>query len=235
MKKFSTKNITGSVLDADKPSRVVKVAFAQMGSLDRDNDIIQEGAFTKTISERGPAAKNEIWHLIDHNATLKSALGKPKELYVEGDYLIGVTKIANTTLGNDILELYAEKAIDQHSIGFSVVKDSQTKSGERIIKEVSLWEGSSVLWGANPNTPTMEVYKGMGLEDAKIDLMKKFEILSKTFRNGNLTDESFGLLEIQIKQIQHMISELDTQPAKTVEPDKNEALLKAIQLFNNKI
>ena len=84
MKQYNIKAVDASVMDADQSTRTVKVAFSQMGSIDRDNDIINSGAFTKTIKERGPKGSNQIWHLVDHNASLKSALGKPHELYEEG-------------------------------------------------------------------------------------------------------------------------------------------------------
>jgi HK97 family phage prohead protease len=153
MKQYNIKAVDAAVMDADQSTRTVKVAFSQMGSVDRDNDIINSGAFTKTIKERGPKGSNQVWHLVDHNASLKSVLGKPHELYEESSYLIGITKMIDTPLGNDMLKMYADGLINQHSIGFSIIKDEMSKKDNvRIIKEVALWEGSAVLWGANPNT-----------------------------------------------------------------------------------
>ena len=48
--------------------------------------------------------------------------------------------------------------INQHSIGFSTVVDEYDKANNvRTIKEVILYEGSAVLWGANDLTPTLDV------------------------------------------------------------------------------
>ena len=94
---FEQKLIADSVRDVSETSRKVKVAISQMGSKDFDNDVIDHGAYNKTMTERGPKGANLIWHLTDHNPSLKSAIGKFSELYVEGDYLVGVTDVPNTT------------------------------------------------------------------------------------------------------------------------------------------
>jgi HK97 family phage prohead protease len=224
MKQYNIKAVDAAVMDADQSTRTVKVAFSQMGSVDRDNDIINSGAFTKTIKERGPKGSNQVWHLVDHNASLKSVLGKPHELYEESSYLIGITKMIDTPLGNDMLKMYADGLINQHSIGFSIIKDEIKKDNVRIIKEVALWEGSAVLWGANPNTPTFEVMKGMNEEEKKVTLNQRLERLFKALKHGSYTDESFSLLEIEIKQIQQQILEMTTTPAEAVKSDEEKAI-----------
>ena len=80
---FNIKSIQGGILDVSENDRRVKVAISQMGSKDFDGDVIDHGAYTKTLSERGPKAKNQIWHLTDHNPSLKSAVGKFSDLYTE--------------------------------------------------------------------------------------------------------------------------------------------------------
>ena len=232
---YQIKNIADSVRDVDEGSRRVKVAISQIGSKDFDNDVIDEGAYTKTLSERGPGAANLIWHLTDHQPSLKSAIGKFKELYVENNYLVGVTDVPNTTWGNDVLEFYKSGHINQHSIGFRTVKQ-EAKDNYNLIKEVTLYEGSAVLWGANPNTPTLSVSKALSKEDEAKELNKEMELLIKSMRNGSYTDNAFELIETRMKQIQQRISELvTTQPVPvTVEPDEAKKLRDAIQLITLK-
>jgi hypothetical protein len=157
---------------------------------------------------------------------------------MEGGYLVGVTEIPNTTWGNDVLEFYKSGHINQHSIGFRTIKREPVGAGtpqeHNLIKEVLLYEGSAVLWGANPNTPTLG--KGLTKEDEAKELSGEMEMLVKSLRNGSYTDNAFELIETRLKQIQQRISELTTQPVKdTVEPD-NEAdkLKQAIQLLTLK-
>jgi HK97 family phage prohead protease len=165
VKNYEIKNISDGVKDVDTSSRRVKVAISQIGSKDLDSDVIDAGAYNKTIKERGPKGSNLIWHLTDHNASLKSAIGKFSELSMEGDYLVGVTNVPNTTIGNDMMALYADGHINQHSVGFRTIKSEPVNADKnneyRLIKEILLYEGSAVLWGANPNTPTLSVGKDL--------------------------------------------------------------------------
>lgn len=201
------KTIEGGLKDVDTQSRTVKIAIASFGeqNLDRDGDIILHGAVAKTLNERGPKGSNEIWHLTDHWYDISHALSKFKELYVEGDYLIGVSSPSKTKLGNDVMELYADGHINQHSIGFSVLNEEQRDGGTNIIKELALWEGSTVLWGANPNTPTFSVAKSL----TKAQATSMLDRTIKSLRSGSYSDETFSLLELQLKQIQQYIIDLD--------------------------
>lgn len=169
MKIFETKNITGSVKDVDTTSRKVIIVLNRTGVKDSDEDIIEQNAFDKTISERGPKGKNLIWHLTDHYPSLKNAVGKFSELSMQGADLVGMTIIPNTTWGNDVLELYKSGNINQHSIGYTTVKkevvnDDDPETRYQILKEITLYEGSTVLWGANEFTPTLSVGKSGSLK-----------------------------------------------------------------------
>jgi HK97 family phage prohead protease len=236
MKQYSVKDIMNGVEDVDKESRKVKAVWARMSNVDLDNDIISPAAFTKTINERGPQGKNLIWSLVDHKTSMKYALGKPKELYVEGDALIAVTEVIETEMGEDMLKLYEAGLINQHSIGFSTIKSEMDNStGIRTITELMLYEGSAVLWAANPETPTISIYKGMDAEVVKETLNGRLEKLIKAFKHGTFTDETFSLLEIEIKQIQTAINEITTQPAaKAVEPEST-VVLDALKQLNHRL
>ena len=225
---YEVKNVSDSVKDVDTTSRRVKVVISRMGNKDLDNDVIEHGAFDKTISERGPAGSNMIWHLTDHYASLKNAVGKFKELYVQGSELVGVTDIPNTTWGNDVLELYKSGNINQHSIGFRIIKqeptNAETENEYNSIKEILLYEGSAVLWGANPMTPTLSV--GKSIEETKTEyekLTEEWGKLMKCLRDGKFSDYTFELIELRINQNQErqkqLFSMLSTQPAKAVEPE----------------
>jgi hypothetical protein len=109
------------------------------------------------------------------------------------------------------------------------------ESGIRTINEVMLYEGSAVIWGANPETPTLGM-KSL-LSDNPEDLVKRLEKLTVAFKNGTFTDDTFGLLEIQIKQIQDSILKLSTPPAaKAVEPHiEDTTVLDAIKQTNSQL
>lgn len=224
---FEQKMIADSVRDVSENDRRVKVAISKMGNIDHDGDIIEHGAYTKTITERGPKGANLIWHLTDHNPSLKSAVGKFSDIYTDGDYLVGITTIPNTTWGNDVLEFYKSGHINQHSIGFRTIKAEAVKGDNpyNLIKEVFLYEGSAVLWGANSQTPTLTVGKSLTKDEAVAEherLSKELGLLMKSLKDGRFTDEAFEFIEIRTAQIHEAIKTLlnneITQPVQTVEP-----------------
>lgn len=246
MKTFQSKDlliqkgdIPYSVMDVDTEQRRVKAVWARCGNIDLDNDIIVPEAFTKTIKERGPAGKNLVWSLVDHCTEMDAVIGKPEQLYIEGDMLIAITPIVDTEKGEDMIKMYDAGLINQHSIGFSTLQSNVDKKGIRTITELKLYEGSAVLWAANPETPTLDVKS----EVKKEDLVNRLEKLSKAFKSGRFTDETFALIEIEIKKIQAdlltiQITEEITQSEQSIEPkdekkEDNEQVLKAIQQFNN--
>jgi HK97 family phage prohead protease len=243
MSKIENKSYNDMILDIEPESRTVKACWSRIGNVDLDNDIIVAEAFTKTIKERGPKGKNMIWSLVDHKADMAHTLGKPKELYIEGDMLVAVTDLIETECGEDAIKLYEAGLINQHSIGFSTLKsDVNQKTGVRTITELKLYEGSAVLWGANPETPTLGFKSEF--KETKENLSMRLENLIKAFRGGTFTDDTFALMEIQIKQIQAELlsleitetitqSEPSIEPTPVLEEKNNEEVLKAIKQFNN--
>lgn len=240
-------------LDVDPKTRRVKNAFSMAGVMDSDRDIIDEGAYTKTISERGPAGKSLIWHQVDHSGSLTRSLGKFQELYFDRTtkYLVGVTDIRNTTVGNDTLEFYTQGDINQHSIGFSVVKRDVYNPDDytnryAVIRELKLYEGSAVLWGANEFTPNLSVGKS-GVKPTRETLeryLKELERVSNMFRKGNFSDDAFEMLEYRILHLRTELKTIfesllpnTTQPVApaTVQPvNEDQELLKGLQLLQLK-
>jgi phage head maturation protease len=191
-------------IDVDKASRSVKIAFSEMQTKDRDGDIILPTAFDKTFKERGPGGSNEIWHLLDHTKNSFSALSKFKELWNTNTHAGGVSHYKNSFAWREVAwPIYEAGEFTQHSIGFQIVQEEQTKEAN-LIKELSLWEGSAVLWGANPNTPTMEVVKGlMNNEDERdITAAEKIDEIIKRVKNGKYNEENQSLLIYELKRVQ---------------------------------
>jgi HK97 family phage prohead protease len=232
------KSLEGSVIDIS--ARRVKVAISEVDSKDLDNEIIAKDAYTKTISERGPGAANLIYHLGDHMPTTKSVIGKPSEIGMQGNKLYFVTDIVKTPYGNDMLEHYKSGIINQHSVGFSTIRAIQPKQegDPRILTEVKLYEGSAVLWGANPNTPTLSVGKSIEELISESDLMLKEFTLIKKASKGPVTDETAELLEIRLEiyetRLKNIFAQIATQAEKSPAP-VNEKLVQDIHLSLLKI
>jgi HK97 family phage prohead protease len=201
---YDIKTTKSTVLDIDIPSRIVKVRIAAFGNVDSDGDIIAEGSAIKSVTERGPNGKNDIFHLWQHRTD--SVLGKPKEIILSSEGMDFVTPITTTTLGMDVLKLYADGVIDNHSIGFQTINTKQeTVNGidVRIITEMKVWEGSSVTWGANSMTPFMGFKSAERIEY----LTEKINKLRKALNDGKYSDDIFRLLNIELLQIETLIKE----------------------------
>jgi len=230
MRTLLTKEINQPLLDIDTTGKAVKVAVASFDNIDLDGDVFEMRAFTKTISERGPAGSNQIWHLTNHYTSLSSALGKPKEIGIDGQFLYFVTDYKDTPLWQSIWPLYESGDITEHSVGFSIV-DSEQKSNYRLIKEAMLWEGSAVLWGANPNTPTMQVVKqlaGIGDENDPLQMIEKLANMAKKSDNE--------LIQIGLMQLYTQLQNKFTEPVKTTLPDVDiTAVGLALEHFKHKL
>jgi len=200
---YNKKAVSGAPVDMEDGSRVITMYYSAFGNVDSDGDVIMPGSFTKTLKENGPNATNRIWHLFNHSTD--KPIAKPFEMMEDGFGLKARVKMPNTTLGNDTYELYKEGHITEHSIGFQTIK-SQAKSGYNEINEIKLFEGSSVLWGANANTPTVGVKSQ--IKSVLVDEMGK---TIKSLRNGHFTDETFELLELKLKQLQQYLAEMEDE------------------------
>ena len=111
----------------------------------------------------------------------------------------------------------------------------------RLIKQILLYEGSAVLWGANVNTPTLSVGKSLTKEEQKIEFLELIEQvnnLAKLLRAGKLSDGTLELAEIDLAQKTEKLKELyeinAIQPVeKTFDPVGSTVLLDGLKLFNN--
>ncbi len=173
-----TKIFPGYVMKADEDTGIVEAYVSIMGIVDEDMppDMIENGAFTKTIQERGPAGANKIRVLHQHGWS--EVIGKPIELVEHGrDQLPAelLEKFPGATGGlftktqfvldvqraRETFALYKAGAMDEWSIGFDTLDSDMDKDDNSVafrrIKEVRLWEYSPVTWGANQATITTNV------------------------------------------------------------------------------
>lgn len=190
----------------DIKNRIVEGYFASFGTVDSDNDVFVQGCFAKSISENGPAGKGRIKHLYNH----WDAVGVLQELTEDNFGLRYVSKIGNHTLGNDVLRMYEDGIITEHSIGFQIIDDKvEVVDGVRYIKEVKLWEGSCLdKWGANENTPVIKS-AGEALEVYR-KLRERMAVIEKAIKSRTAySDETYYQLIAQIETITRMLNALD--------------------------
>lgn len=165
-------------LKASKSKREIE-GYASTYEKDLVGDVIQKGAFTKTIAERLP--KNQIKILWQHDQN--RPIGRPihmqedsKGLYIVGRLTEGVKD------ADEAIALIQDGVVDTMSIGYDVIKDGLSEDGQtRYLKELRLYEFSPVTFPANPQANIISVTKGLDELLAGINL-KELDILTKDGR-----------------------------------------------------
>lgn len=216
------------IKDVDGKKGIVTGYFSDFNSIDSDGDIIKPGAFQKSISQNGPqSGKPRIKHLLNHDSS--KPLGVLEVLKEDTKGLYYESRLGTHSLGVDFIKMVDSGLITEHSIGFQTVKYNQLKpwnewkQGEaaRELSELKLYEGSSLTaWGANMNTPLT----GLKTEQKVRKINDRIDILIKSLRDGTFSDETFDLLEIELKQMQQAMIDLTTEPEQTTQPDEEKAV-----------
>lgn len=169
-----------------EPSKGIYTGYASTYTIDDGDppDIVEPGAFAKTIQENGPTSpKPRIKVLYQHD--FFSPIGKPLVLKEDSTGLYHESQIAQTTLGKDVLTLMAEGVISEQSIGFDTIKSDMDSDGVRHLRELKLWEYSPVTWGMNANTPILGV-KSLGTAETLAERIRRAE---KAIHRGELSSE----------------------------------------------
>jgi HK97 family phage prohead protease len=216
---YATKSFSAAgkvVKDVDMSKRLVSGYFSAFDNIDSDRDVIRKGAFAKTIQEN----KKRVKHLFNHNRDI--LIGKLQEIS-EDDYgLFFVSKMSETDDGQRALIRYQEEIIDEHSIGFEIMReryDNVLKANE--IQEIRLYEGSAVTWGANEMTPVV------GIKSSEMTLVKlhnRFEKLEKILKTYDLSESGGQAIIKELNAIKALMTTQHTStpgfpPALEVAPD----------------
>lgn len=178
-------------------------------NVDSYGDIIEKGAFTKTLQEN----RNRIKVLWQHD--INEPIGKPFAMEEDSKGLYIKAQISQTDTGRKAMTLMRDGVIDEMSIGYDVIKDD-FKKGNRMLKEVRLWEFSPVTFAAN--------------EKAKITSAKNFSDLLY-----NLKQEAISAQDIKsaIAHLQALLKrnepEESTPDVKSEEEKQLQSILKMIR------
>lgn len=186
---------------ASVEGRTVTGYYAIFNNIDSDDDIIMPGAFTKTLNDNGPNGKNRIWHLINHDTDCWIA--KPKVLREDEKGLYFEVEIPDTEMGNRLLTAYKNGDMTEHSIGYRVINSYETTlEGRQIrnITEIKLYEGSSVLWGAN------EAAQFTGIKSERYNALEKQlqEIKSLLAQRADHTTEQPEVKELTTEEVKQL-------------------------------
>lgn len=168
------------LVKADEPQGIVEHIVSVMGNIDEGYDMIHNGAFAKTINERGGKIRCLDNHQTD---SVMRAIGKPLEMReieraelpdmvlsefpeATGGLLVKTQFLMNTPEGKGAFERIRQGAVDEWSIGYESLDSDYSKAEKdgkeitvRNLRTIKLYEYSPVLWGMNQATATLNAKK----------------------------------------------------------------------------
>lgn len=190
------KNNSFSFKDADLKKGLISGYASVFNNIDSDNDTIVKGAFTKTIKENN----DRIAVLYQHD--IRQPVGKNISLVEDSYGLKFEAQLSNSQLGRDVAIMVDEGIISETSVGFQTIK-GQSKENHYEIQEVKLYEYSLVTLAANP----LALITGIKSElEQHEEITKRLTSLENFMRKGSVSDESFKLIEFEIKRIKDLQS-----------------------------
>jgi len=234
---FAVKHNFYKLEEADKGNRIIKAIANTYNYFDSDYDVLRMNCAKKSIQERGAnsQAPNKILHAKDHNLTqLPGKSIVEQETVINGyEVLYCESRLSETLDGEELLIKYLDGIYNQHSIGFRYINLEYIEKGDNNwdkfistivnpedadkvgygwdVKEIALYEWSTVAFGANKLTQ----YLGIKTENKALQLQNIYTKLNALINKAKHLDvKDKGLFELQHKQLKQMIYELNYQTAK---------------------
>lgn len=205
---------------------------AVFSNLDSGGDIIEPGAFSKTLAED----MGRVKILSGHNDTLLP-IGKPLELREDAKGLFLRAKISDTSLGRDIKTLIRDKVLGELSIGYDPVTFEFDANGIRHLTEVKLWEISVVTWAMNDQAVITD-FKAAA-RDAAADIKAGRKISADRMKS---LEEACTSMKTAAKLLDKVLAEARAEgekgnaPARTIKPRSSgrpEAKKQIIEIYQN--
>mgnify|MGYP002641127911 FL=1 len=197
----------GEVIDADEKNGIVKGYGSVFGNVDSDGDIINKGAYKKTIQENGSRVKYLYQHDMD------KPIGKMINLEEDDKGLVFEAQVPKTRLGLDVIELMKAGVITENSVGILPIQKGM--NGQyRELNEVKLFEVSAVTLAANDQAMILDV-KG-NFDPEKI--LKRFDNMAKLIRKGDISDELGYALEAEIYKLKSLYINATLPTIEVTEP-----------------
>lgn len=192
------------------------------GNIDHAGDVIEHGAYTKTIAESG----NKVRFLWQHDRS--EPIGSVLELKEDGKGLWFRAKFANTQRAQEARELMSMGAMDSFSIGYVPVLEVRDEVNGRVInriKEVRLFEISPVTFPCNPEATIASIKsineRTSSLTDEEQNMVLAFmdwlaaERKAQDRINVNVTVEATDLVE-SLQEVAEALADLsEAEPVTT--------------------
>jgi len=180
-----SKGLSFEIKSVDTEKRTIVAYGSAFGVKDSHGDIILKGAFAGNIGK-------SILFLNAHNSSdSTNVLGVIKTLEEDEFGLKFEVEIADTTKGNDILQLYKIGVPYQHSIGgyYGKGPDAVTyddSQGAWLVKSFDLREISVVPFGSNSQTNVVAIKTEQEQNELQ-DIQKRLKALEESVNKSIVT------------------------------------------------
>ena len=142
------------------------------GNEDLGGDIVLPGAFNATLADhREKGTLPQMFWMHDPSRVPGKWLSMGEDS--NGLKVKGV--LADTPLGDEIHTLLTMEAVKGLSIGYRVVEDDWTKDGQRLLKQVDLWEVSVVSLPMNPLAQVVHAKSQLSQRGEYVPTAREFE------------------------------------------------------------
>lgn len=215
-------------ISEDNEFGYVRGKASYFGNVDSDGDIIDKGAYSKTLQENGYRVKY-CWQ---HN--LLEPIGKFDELYegVESlDFLAAMP--LKSSYCRDKFERIKGGVVDENSVGILPIR-TQMQDGNRHLKEVKLFEISAVTLAANDLARISEA-KGWSKEELAEKASKKYDDLIKFIRKGEITDETGYQIEGELHALKALFDMFTKPSIQDTLPNDKDVISGFLNMLKSKI
>jgi uncharacterized protein len=216
IQKFWIPFIINIIKDINIEKREVVFAFSKFNDYDSDDDITMNGAFSKTIRESGPDGSDRIRHVWNHSKS-NPPIGRLLKMWEDSEFAYAHSKMVNNQTANDVWDAYKEGALNEHSYFGKSYNPERNEKGGILIKEVKLFEVSSVLWGAQESAKLKQLIKGdiMGMDAIK-ELKEHLLSMDKFVKKSNGSDDFLYQLESEIQKAMDIILPISLEQEQAV-------------------
>lgn len=224
-------------IKANESKREIEAYASTFGNVDLGGDIVEKGAFKKTIAERwNGGTKNGIKVLWQHMPSMP--LGLPVHLEEDSKGLYTVSKISKTDWGDRALQLAIDKVVDKMSIGYNVVKDNVTEKA-RHLKELKLFEYSLVTFPMNEEADVLGA-KSMEQFSTLLDMFGQTNLVGLV-NDQKTVQQNAALIKNAIEALNEVLAVANLEPDKStqksdfidqIDPDDVQSILSEIKALN---
>lgn len=162
--------------------------LATYGNLDLGADVIEAGAFVKTIKDNGGQVPMLWQHKMDEPIGTLYLSDTPDGLAVKGVFDLNVQR------AREAYSLVKKGIVKGLSIGFDAIRDA-IENGIRHLKEIRLWEGSVVTFPMNLRAVITSVKARRAAAEKKDDFQTELQEIQLCAARWQMIQALFSSLE----------------------------------------